>query len=223
MIKLKEYHPKSMEYEDEFTEELLYVFGILLDELIAIPNLTESAINATIALWRVKYRPELEALNEDQLKRLNKLANKILPGDLSKKVQNKRIEKYTDANKDMLSITTDFIKNRFTELSVLENTYNYPTDLASKQIESTVRDTHEKLALFAVMSSINGVRELIFDNAQSLGYTEYQWGTMLDNKVRSLHREMQGKWVRFDDPSPEPAGFHVGMDYNCRCRILSVR
>ena len=49
---------------------------------------------------------------------------------------------------------------------------------------------------------------------RSAGIEEYRWQTMMDNRVRQLHRDRQGLIFRWDKP---PSDGHPGMAVRCRC------
>lgn len=49
---------------------------------------------------------------------------------------------------------------------------------------------------------------------------KYIWRTVEDDKVRSSHRQYNGKIFSWDNP---PQGGHPGEDYNCRCWAEPVR
>jgi SPP1 gp7 family putative phage head morphogenesis protein len=54
--------------------------------------------------------------------------------------------------------------------------------------------------------------------AEHIGSEGYTWRTSKDGDVRPTHKEMEGKFVRWDDP-PTIDGFtgHCGEAANCRC------
>ena len=49
---------------------------------------------------------------------------------------------------------------------------------------------------------------------RSAGIIEYRWQTMMDDRVRPLHRDRQGLIFRWDNP---PSDGHPGMAIRCRC------
>lgn len=55
--------------------------------------------------------------------------------------------------------------------------------------------------------------------AQYVGCEGYIWRTVRDGNVRDSHREMEGKYVRWDTPPKLSDGTvtHAGQIYNCRC------
>jgi SPP1 gp7 family putative phage head morphogenesis protein len=220
---IKNYHKESIKYENKYAEELLVIYGILISMLNKVQRLTEKSIEDTIRLWKIEYAKEIEELNANYVNKLHEFSNRIVPTKEKFKQQETQVKKLTNANDDMLDVTTDFIKQKFTELSILERTYDYSSEQGNKFLEQIVNSTEDKIVLFATMSTINNLRELIFGNAESEGWTEYQWRTQRDSKVRPSHAAMDGKWIKFDDPSPQPAGYHVGEDYNCRCWSIDFR
>lgn len=55
--------------------------------------------------------------------------------------------------------------------------------------------------------------------AQHIGSEGYIWRTANDSDVRHSHKEMNGKFVRWDNPPTLSDGTttHAGQIYNCRC------
>lgn len=55
--------------------------------------------------------------------------------------------------------------------------------------------------------------------AEHIGSEGYIWRTSKDSDVRHSHREMEGKYVRWDTPPKLSDGTttHAGQIYNCRC------
>lgn len=56
--------------------------------------------------------------------------------------------------------------------------------------------------------------------SKKAGVTRYVWSTQLDERVRRLHRELEGTIQRWDDPPVSGTGGfrgHPGEPANCRC------
>ncbi len=56
--------------------------------------------------------------------------------------------------------------------------------------------------------------------AVHVGSDGYIWRTVRDRRVRSTHRHMEGKFVRWDSPpvvDPGVPPYHAGQVWNCRC------
>lgn len=212
-----------MKYEDKYTKDLLEYFGFLLLDLNNIAELTKGKINDAISQWKDKYQDEIEEVNHDHLLKLDTFSNKTIATDETKREQTTLIRQLSNANTDMLNVNVDFLRQKFIELKTLENTYNYSPAMSDTFVQQIASSLEDKIVLFATMSTIGNLRELLFGNAESQGYTEYLWITQRDSKVRPTHVAMDGKWIRFDAINPQPAGYHVGMDYNCRCYIGAIR
>ena len=61
--------------------------------------------------------------------------------------------------------------------------------------------------------------------ATYVGVTHYEWLSVGDSDVRPLHRELNGKIFRYDDPPvSDPSGVRSGPGeiWNCRCVGLPV-
>lgn len=88
------------------------------------------------------------------------------------------------------------------------------------QIEKQFGVSRSKAALLArdQTNKLNG--QLTGLRQSALGIEEYTWRTSLDDRVREMHRELNGTRHRWDDPPvTNPAGDrnHPGEDYQCRC------
>ena len=220
---IKNYHEQSMKWEDKYTEKLLEYYGILLIDLNNIKKLTKTNINVVIADWEKIYGQPIRELTRKYLYKLNDYADKLVPTEQTSKQEQKEVDKLIVTNDKMLDITTEYVRQKFTELGVLESSYNYSQDLIDKFLQTVVNQVEDKLTLFAVMSTINNLRTLMFSNATSGGWTQYQWRTQRDAKVRPSHAAMDNKWCDIDDPEPQPVGCRVGEDYNCRCWAIRYR
>lgn len=66
-----------------------------------------------------------------------------------------------------------------------------------------------------VNSDLNQLRQ------QQVGVEEYEWSSSRDERVRPLHRELNGRTFRWDQPGPD-AGMHPGQPINCRCVAIAV-
>lgn len=61
--------------------------------------------------------------------------------------------------------------------------------------------------------TLNRVRQ------QQAGVTRYEWSTSLDERVRPLHAEREGRVFRWDRP---PSDGHPGEPINCRCVARAI-
>lgn len=222
MIEINNYHKKSMKIEEKYAEELLFFYGILLNELNQLKASTRKEIDEEIFVWRKKYIEEITKLSKKQVEETKKYANKVLPPfDETKKEKQEDIAQYTKANDDMLNVTTEFIQQKFNELVILERNYDYSAELSTLFIQQVAQSVNDKVELFSTMSTIQNLRTFIFDNAESNNYMQYKWRTQRDNRVRPSHAENDNKW--FDIDIPPPITGHVGHDYNCRCYSIAFR
>lgn len=75
--------------------------------------------------------------------------------------------------------------------------------VSQKAVRLTARDQAEKIQAF-----LNEFRQ------RQLGFSEYIWRTMRDERVRVSHRAREGVRFRWDRP---PSDGHPGHPVNCRC------
>lgn len=131
--------------------------------------------------------------------------------------------KLITATAEMLDITVGYVYYKFLELSILENNYQYPLDKSNEFLQQVVNTIENKVDFFATMSTIANMHSLIKDKVIIQDYTEYQWQTCEDNRVRELHRKMNKRWLLLSDLLPMPAGCQPGVDWGCRCWMGQFR
>ncbi len=217
-ILINNYHPVSMQWEQSYKDDLLGYFGILIDDINQLSDLNKKNIAAVTAEWKKTYYPEIVEKVEDHLVNISEFINDKLDSDI-----NSNLIPYINSSLTMLDEPIQNIQTKFLQLGKLEKNYDYSQEMSDERVNELKNSIEKSIELFAVMSSIQNFKQLFFDKAEQDGYKEYLWITQRDAKVRPTHAAMDGKWVRLDDPSPYPAGYHVGMDWNCRCYIGGFR
>lgn len=221
-MKIVNYHTHSMELERNYNNYLLRYFGTLLVDLNKIKVLNKAAINEKISIWQKDNLDALVTYNLNYVKKIKDYANEVIkPRGETKAEKRGDIKTYADSNTEMSDITTEYIRQKFIELSILEKSYSYSDQQSTEFIQDVANTVSNRVELLAVMSTINNLREFVFDNADSRGFTEYQWRTQRDNKVRPTHANNEGQWFSLSTPTPI-TGF-PGHDYNCRCYAVAFR
>lgn len=216
MIQLDNYHRESMEVESQYADELLLLFGGLLTRLNDIKILTKRDIDNTVNLWKIENINDIQEINTIFVEKAENIANSQIPPQNS--YQNERkVDSLAVANDQMLNITTEYVRQKFIELSVLEQNYNYSDKASTDFLQSIASTTQDKIVLFTTMSTIENVKEFLFDNAIANDFSEYEWATQRDSRVRPSHAAMEGKWVKINQPPRITGYLHVGQDWNCRC------
>lgn len=84
-------------------------------------------------------------------------------------------------------------------------------------------EVSESRARFIARDQVSKLNGRLTQKRQSdLGIAKYVWRTSKDSRVRSRHRDLDGKTFSWDDPPivDEATGRkeHPGGDYQCRCR-----
>lgn len=92
------------------------------------------------------------------------------------------------------------------------------------ELQRTTEVTESRAMLIArteVARSNSAINEA---RSKSVGSDGYIWRTAGDADVRESHAEMEGQFVRWDDPPTLSDGetTHAGQIYNCRCYAESV-
>lgn len=81
-------------------------------------------------------------------------------------------------------------------------------------------EVSESLAMLTARTEVARTASLLTESrAKHVGSDGYFWRTAKDADVRDSHREMEGKFVRWDQPPTLSDGTttHAGQIYNCRC------
>jgi SPP1 gp7 family putative phage head morphogenesis protein len=91
-------------------------------------------------------------------------------------------------------------------------------DIAA-EIRRTGDVTESRATLIARTEVARAASQLTQARATHAGSDGYVWRTSHDGDVRSSHREMEGKFVRWDSPPLLSDGTrtHAGQIFNCRC------
>jgi SPP1 gp7 family putative phage head morphogenesis protein len=94
-----------------------------------------------------------------------------------------------------------------------------PREIA-QEILQTGRVTQARAMLIARTETGRAASTLMQARAEHLGSDGYIWRTMHDADVREMHRKLDGKFFRWDDPpvaGERGERSHPGAIYNCRC------
>lgn len=81
-------------------------------------------------------------------------------------------------------------------------------------------DNRAKLIAQNEMSSLNA--DLNRFRHEQAGITEYIWTTSRDERVRSLHRSLEGKKYAYGQPTGAEGGLPPGKPIRCRCIAIAV-
>lgn len=89
----------------------------------------------------------------------------------------------------------------------------------AKEIARSGEVTASRANLIARTEVARSASVLTQARAQHVGSEGYIWRTSGDSDVRHSHKEMNGKFVRWDSPPTLSDGTttHAGQIYNCRC------
>lgn len=89
----------------------------------------------------------------------------------------------------------------------------------AKEIARSGEVTASRANLIARTEVARAASTLTQARAEHIGSTGYIWRTSRDSDVRHSHKQMEGKFVRWDSPPTLSDGTttHAGQIYNCRC------
>ena len=97
-------------------------------------------------------------------------------------------------------------------------------------IQNQFKVSQRKAKFLTRNESSIAVTEYLSAKYQEEGFQEFKWITNLDGRERELHKQLNGKIFRFDDPPviyiDEKRGTIQkglpGETYNCRCTFVPV-
>lgn len=89
----------------------------------------------------------------------------------------------------------------------------------AKEIKRSTEVSENRANLIARTEVARTASLLTQARAEHIGSEGYIWRTSHDSDVRHSHKEMEGKYVRWDTPPKLSDGTvtHAGQIYNCRC------
>lgn len=203
---IREMSEEANRYNIELTKEEMIAIGsgILLGEMLSASEEKRKAIESIL-----KNRPagadiiasseaEMMLKAQAKLKQLQEIwvrENLDLVGSLEAETLRKLRDELTRLIAD--GIPDDEIEERLIAF-------------LNKQLE--VEENRAVLIGSDQVGKLNG--RLMEQWQRSAGIIEYRWQTMMDDRVRPLHRDRQGLIFRWDNP---PSDGHPGMAIRCRC------
>lgn len=120
------------------------------------------------------------------------------------------ITKLSEATRDKIRMAVEEAVINGTAAATLRKTLRDEFGLLDNRAKLIARDQIAK-----ANSQLNKARQ------QQAGVEEYEWSSSRDERVRPLHRELNGRKFRWDQPGPD-GGMHPGEPINCRCVAIAV-
>ena len=219
----KNYHDYSMTKEKQLFNNLLIPYGSLLYALQHTKDLSKENINKVVDEWTATHGDSINDTLKQQVTDLEAHSRSIIKAETPLVEQTEQADALLEANKIMLDVTTNNVKQKFIEIGVNEKAYGHDSKTVNTMMDEALNKTVDSLETFSVQSTINNLAQFIKKSAVAIGYTSYRWRTQRDSRVRPTHAKMDGKWFDISDESPEPAGFKPGIDYGCRCWMWEFR
>lgn len=138
-------------------------------------------------------------------------------GEVMQRMMNEQVELIT-------SIPLDAAER--VHKSVTANLYNGGrSSEVAKVLQTTEQVTMSRAKLIARTETGRASGELTKSRALYIGSPGYIWRTAEDEDVRSLHKKLDGKFIRWDEPpiaGENGERAHAGCIYNCRCYMEPV-
>lgn len=191
----------------------------------------ENAMNNVQIRFQSTYsKPVKAGIARNIGNKINKFSGEILENQVKKMVGttifvsepwlNDRMAAFVKENVDLITKWPDALKTQAEEIIMR----GARTGTAPSEIESELRDRidvvegrYDMIARDQV-NKFNGQLSRI--RHEDLGITRYTWDTSHDERVRPMHRELEGEVFSYDDPpitNPQGERNNPGEDYNCRC------
>lgn len=163
---------------------------------------------------------------EGQLHKNVRNINVIVP-DLTQKQKEEIAKNYTD---NMQFYVRKWSLERIPEMrrkvqaAILDG---FREEQVRKMLEKEYHIGVDKAKFLAQNETSIMIAELKKATYTQMGFEEFIWNTILDARERPLHRKLNGKIFRFDNPPviDERTGQRglPGETYNCRCGLTPIR
>ena len=118
--------------------------------------------------------------------------------------------------------TEDFL----TEVrGVLETNEGATPRFVAAELQKVVNVSKARARLIATDQILKLSAKIAEHRMRSAGINSYTWDTSQDERVRPMHRVLQGQTFNWNDPpvtNPEGDTNHPGGDYRCRCVAIPV-
>lgn len=230
-IELNPYIPSQIKLEEEYYDELMDVYLVLLT---MFQNSLKDGMNKFMLMkqfnsWLAQNSSKIAYINAKYANKMVKLVvNEALKGEIElDQIRQKSIANIITQD---LNINQQFLNNsvagRFVTAiptgAILATgliTSLIPEDEAIEELITRGTNSIEKFVQFNVSQ---GTGDLIAAISQGDGYNQYLAGNEEDDRVRELHREQNDfkTWRDFDNP---PSTGLPGTQPRCRCNILKIR
>lgn len=93
------------------------------------------------------------------------------------------------------------------------------TKVLEERLKKEVKAAKTRARMIARYQSASFTSVLAKSRQDQFGIDDYIWQTAMDERVRPVHAQREGKRFSWDDP---PAGGHPGEDFNCRCIAVPI-
>lgn len=132
------------------------------------------------------------------------------------------IEDYTAVNRSLINdLTEENVRN--VERIVRENKFSGGS---FRRIEQELRDTFSLSRKRANLIAVNETQKLTANlnriRQEQVGVTEYIWKDNDDQRVRPLHKRLDGQKFKWGESTGAEGGLPPGQPVRCRCNAIGV-
>lgn len=190
-----------------------------------------TALNNALQKYAELLRPWAAAVSERMIAEVgnrdlqawHELGNEIgrgLRNELARKPMQSIIKGLIDEQVALITSLPTEASQRVAKLTLEAMVQGNRADVIAKEIMRSGHVTESRATLIARTEAGRTATAITSSRAQNLGSDGYIWRTVGDSDVRHLHRKLEGKFIRWDDPpiaGEKGERAHAGAIYNCRC------
>lgn len=114
---------------------------------------------------------------------------------------------------------------RIANLVTQAQTTGMRVETLQKRLQAEEGIAKRRAELIARDQVLKANAKLNEDRQKEVGVERYIWSAGADDRVRPMHRDLDGKTFRWDDPpitNPQGDRNHPGQDYQCRCGAIPL-
>lgn len=215
---------------------------VVLPEFERTPSLSQDALTRDVdsdtfermrqvfrGLVRVAAEAVRDLLRAESVRHTDQfvsVARRALGVDLRAVVRAEDLEAFVDAvalrNAGLITGITDELASRVQRLTTTAVLQGRTTRELQGQIAQALRSSDARARLIARDQTAKLNSELNERRHRQAGITRYIWRTARDERVRPLHRRLDGQEFEYGERTPAEEGLPPGQPIQCRCVAQAV-
>lgn len=97
-----------------------------------------------------------------------------------------------------------------------------PVSKLRESLRTLFKRTRTRAKLIAKDQMSKLVTDVTRSRQVSIGVSEYAWWTVLDERVRRIHRLLHSNVYKYGEPTGSENGLEPGQEVNCRCKAIAI-